>query len=92
MEMSYDMVGSDIHNEGTFDSASDKSIEDDAAANTTSDNVNGEEVRGEVEVYLKRQATRTAVAGLAFFLAIVGLWGDGATNYISEAYINVVDL
>ncbi|PSS05262.1 hypothetical protein BD289DRAFT_449123 [Coniella lustricola] len=90
MEMSYDMVGSDIHSEGTLDSASDKSAEEDTATNTTSDNVNGEEVRGEVEYYLKRQATRTAVAGLGFFLAIVGMWGDGSTNYVSETYVSVV--
>lgn len=81
MEMSYDVIGSDAHSEATLDSASDRSVEDDTAATpASSDNVNGEEVRGEVEGFLKKQAVSTAVAGLGFLMAVVGIWGDAATT------------
>lgn len=75
MEMSYDMIGSDAHSEVTMDSASDRSAED--ANEPAEGTVNGEEVRGEVEGFLKKQVVSTALSGLAFAMAIVGLWGDG---------------
>lgn len=98
MEMSYDMIGSDVHSEATLDSASDRSVEDDSAAAaaaahpTSPDNVNGEEVRGEVEGFLKKQAVSTAVAGLGFVMAVVGIWGDGAVTYVSEAFVDVIQI
>lgn len=98
MEMSYDMIGSDAHSEATLDSASDRSAEDDAAAAAaaaaalSSDTTNGEEVRGEVEGFLKKQAVSTAVAGLGFLMAIVGIWGDGATSYVSETFVNIIEV
>lgn len=98
MEMSYDMIGSDAHSEATLDSASDRSAEDDAAsasaaAGTASlDSVNGEEVRGEVEGFLKKQAVSTAVAGLGFMMAVVGIWGDGAAAYASETFVSVIEV
>lgn len=87
MEASYDVIGgSDAHS----DSASDRSIEDDPAA--ADNNVNGEEVRGEVEVFLKKQVVSTATAGLGFLMAVVGIWGDGvAVGYVSETVVNVVE-
>ncbi|KAH8765591.1 hypothetical protein F5883DRAFT_420908 [Diaporthe sp. PMI_573] len=86
MEASYDVIGgSDAHS----DSASDRSIEDDAAA--ADNNVNGEEVRGEVEAFLKKQVVSTATAGLGFLMAVVGIWGDGAVGYVSETVVNVVE-
>lgn len=89
MEMSYDVIGSDAHSEATLDSASDRSVEDDSPVTPGSDSVNGEEVRGEVEWFLKKQALSTAVSGLGFVMAIVGIWGDGALTYVSEARIDV---
>ena len=89
MEASYDVIGSDAHSEATLDSASDRSIEDDAAAADNS--VNGEEVRGEVEAFLKKQVVSTATAGLGFLMAVVGIWGDGAVGYVSETVVNVVE-
>lgn len=88
MEMSYDVIGSDAHSEATLDSASDQSIEDDTNTTPTSpDNVNGEEVRGEVEGFLKKQAVSTAVAGLGFVMAVVGIWGDAAATTVDELVV-----
>lgn len=88
MEASYDVIGSDAHSEATLDSASDRSIEDDGAAAA---DVNGEEVRGEVEAFLKKQVVSAATAGLGFLMAVVGIWGDGAVSYVSETVVNVVE-
>lgn len=88
MEASYDVIGSDAHSEATLDSASDRSIEDDGAAAA---DVNGEEVRGEVEAFLKKQVVSAATAGLGFLMAVVGIWGDGAVGYVSETVVNVVE-
>lgn len=86
MEASYDVIGgSDAHS----DSASDRSIEEDAA--TADSSFNGEEVRGEVESFLKKQVVSTATAGLGFLMAVVGIWGDGAVGYVSETVVNVVE-
>lgn len=87
--MSYDVIGSDAHSEATLDSASDRSLEDESPATPVSDNVNGEEVRGDVEWFLKKQTLSTAVSGLGFVMAIVGIWGDGALSYVSEARLDV---
>lgn len=84
MEASYDVIGSDAHS----DSASDRSIEDDGAAAA---DINGEEVRGEVEAFLKKQVVSAATAGLGFLMAVVGIWGDGAVGYVSETVVNVVE-
>lgn len=96
MEMSYDIITSDAHSEATLDSASDRSLEDDSAITPGSDNnnnnVNGEEVRGEVEVFLKKQIISTAVAGLGFVMAVIGIWGDGTTSYVSETFVNVIEV
>ncbi|KAJ4422881.1 hypothetical protein N0V82_002407 [Gnomoniopsis sp. IMI 355080] len=89
MEMSYDVIGSDAHSEATLDSASDRSIEDERPVTPSSDNVNGEEVRGEVEWFLKKQAVSTAVSGLGFVMAVVGIWGDGAFTYVPETRVDV---
>ncbi|POS69436.1 hypothetical protein DHEL01_v212168 [Diaporthe helianthi] len=87
MEASYDVIGgSDAHS----DSASERSIEEDAAT-TADNNFNGEEVRGEVEAFLKKQVVSTATAGLGFLMAVVGIWGDGAVGYVSETVVNVVE-
>lgn len=63
MEASYEVLG-DVHSEP----ASEEDIED----------INGEEVRVEVERLARGYFARTGLAGLAFAMAVVGLWGDGA--------------
>ena len=40
--------------------------------------VNGEEVRLAMEGFTLSQMVRTGVAGLAFAMSVVGIWGDGA--------------
>ncbi|KID90110.1 hypothetical protein MGU_02815 [Metarhizium guizhouense ARSEF 977] len=63
MEASYEVLG-DVHSEP----ASEEDIED----------INGEEVRVEVERLSRGYFARTGLAALAFAMAVVGLWGDGA--------------
>lgn len=88
MEASYEVLGSagsDAHSEGsTGGSASGEETEGGEAG------VNGEEVRVEVEVFLKQQIVRSAVAGLGFLLSVVGIWGDGVVPIYSQSvYIDI---
>ncbi|KAL2267816.1 hypothetical protein VTJ83DRAFT_5093 [Remersonia thermophila] len=78
MEASYELLGSDAHSEGSAgeDLESTEDVE-----------VNGEDVRVEVEYFLKQQIVRGAVAGAAFFLSIVGLWGDGVATVYGPAVV-----
>lgn len=46
------------------------------------DNVNGEEVREEMEGFMKSQVIRTVVAGLGFAMSVVGIWGDGGLTEV----------
>lgn len=39
--------------------------------------INGEEVKRGMEGWRGRQVVRGAVDGVAFLMAVVGLWGDG---------------
>jgi autophagy-related protein 33 len=83
MEASYEVLGSgsDAHSEGTG-SASGEDLE------AEDEQVNGEEVRTEVENFLKKQMIQTAVSGLSFLLAIVGIWGDGVTQvFQSDVFV-----
>jgi len=84
MEASYEVVGgsSDSHSEG----AASEDLERDDEAHQAQ--LNGEEVRGEVEYFLRKQAAQTAVAGLAFLLSVIGIWGDGAVQvFQSETFV-----
>lgn len=63
MEASYEVLG-DVHSEP----ASEEDIED----------INGEEVRVQVEGLARVYVARTGLAALGFAMAVVGLWGDGA--------------
>jgi autophagy-related protein 33 len=63
MEASYEVLG-DMHSEP----ASEEDIDD----------INGEEVRAEVESLARGYFARTSLAALGFAMALVGLWGDGA--------------
>ena len=63
MEASYEVLG-DVHSEA----ASEEEVED----------VNGEDVRIQVESLTRGYLARTGLAALGFAMAIVGLWGDGS--------------
>lgn len=79
MEASYEVLG-DSHSEGA---GSEDTNEPEEEAH-----MNGEDVRGEVEVFLKRQVVQTTMAGLGFLMAVVGIWGDGAVRvFQSETFV-----
>lgn len=67
MDASYEVLG---------DVASEAASEEDV------DEVNGEEVRVEVEALSRGYVIRTGIASLGFAMAIVGLWGDGAPQAV----------
>ncbi|KAF4455428.1 autophagy-related protein 33 [Fusarium austroafricanum] len=67
MEASYEVLG-DAHSEP----ASEEDIDD----------VNGEEVRAEVEGLVRSYIARTALSALGFAMAVVGIWGDGAPQAV----------
>lgn len=82
MEASYEVLGSDSHSDGA--ASEDLEPDEDAQAQQ----INGEVVRGEVEEFLKKQVLQTAVAGLGFLMAVIGIWGDGAVQvYQSETFV-----
>lgn len=84
MEASYEVLGSgsDGHNEGAGSgSASGEELE---GEDEQAQQMNGEEVRRKVEGFLKKQMVQTAVSGLGFLMAVVGIWGDGANQIIQS--------
>ena len=66
MEASYEVLGAE-----TSSAASDAQIEEE-------DEINGEEVRGDVESFLKAQIIHGIISSAGFLMAVVGIWGDGA--------------
>ena len=42
--------------------------------------LNGEEVRSAMERWRAREMLRAGMSGLAFTMAVVGIWGDGNTR------------
>ena len=77
MEASYDILG-DVHSEGTG-SASGEEVDD--------EQLNGEEVRGEVEAFVKTGLVQTAVTAVGFLVAVIGIWGDGVTHLYNETIV-----
>jgi autophagy-related protein 33 len=67
MEASYEVLG-DVHSEA----ASEEELED----------VNGEEVRAQVEGMAQSYFVRTALSALGFSMAVLGIWGDGAPKSV----------
>ncbi|KAG6035234.1 Autophagy- protein 33 [Claviceps citrina] len=67
LEASYEVLGA-VHSE----TASEEDVED----------VNGEEVRAQVEALSRGYLARTGLAALGFAMAVVGLWGDGASKAV----------
>ncbi|KAK1771410.1 hypothetical protein QBC33DRAFT_510931 [Phialemonium atrogriseum] len=89
MEASYEVLGSgsDGHNEGAGSgSASGEELE---GEDEQAQQMNGEEVRRKVEGFLKKQMVQTAVSGLGFLMAVVGIWGDGANQIIQSDTLGV---
>jgi len=80
MEASYEVLGagSDLHSDGTSASGEDLDIEE--------ENVNGEEVRANVEYFLKKQIIQTSLAGLGFFVSVLGIWGDGVGSVYARRH------
>lgn len=76
MEASYEVLG-DSHSEEGAGSASGEELEED---------YNGEEVRSEVEFFVRNQLVQTAMAGIGFMMAVIGIWGDGALG-VSETLV-----
>jgi autophagy-related protein 33 len=68
MDASYDVLG-------VSDRESEEEIDED-------DEVNGEEVRVQMEGFRLGQLIRTAVAGVGFAMSVVGIWGDGASDLV----------
>ncbi|KAI1333418.1 hypothetical protein F5Y16DRAFT_355789 [Xylariaceae sp. FL0255] len=68
MEASYEVLG-DSHSEEGGASASGEELEEE---------LNGEEVRNEVEFFVRNQIVQTAISGLGLIMAVIGIWGDGA--------------
>ncbi|KAI1143576.1 hypothetical protein F5Y05DRAFT_157826 [Hypoxylon sp. FL0543] len=67
MEASYEVLGDAHSDEGV----SGEELEED---------INGEEVRSEVEFFVRNQLIQTAISGIGFMMAVVGIWGDGAVS------------
>ncbi|ATY58324.1 hypothetical protein CCM_06269 [Cordyceps militaris CM01] len=64
MEASYEVLG-DVHSEPASEEDMDELV-------------NGEDVRGRVQGLQRAYAVQAGLAGLAFAMSVVGLWGDGA--------------
>ncbi|TVY73461.1 hypothetical protein LSUE1_G005442 [Lachnellula suecica] len=71
MDASYEVLG-----------ASDRDSEGTVSGEEMEDDVNGEEVRGQMEGFMMSQLARTAIAGVGFMMSIVGIWGDGAADVV----------
>jgi len=71
MDASYEVLGcSDRDSEGTN---SEEDMDED---------VNGEEVREQMEGFMLSQVVRTVIAGIGFAMGVVGIWGDGAADLV----------
>jgi len=70
MDASYEVLGHDSNSEGTM---SGEEMDED---------VNGEEVREQMEGFMTSQIARTVVAGVGFAMSIIGIWGDGAAEVV----------
>lgn len=63
MEASYEVLGN---------TASEEEVE------VVGEEINGEQLRAEMQSFAKTESIRAGVSAFAFTLACVGLWGDGA--------------
>lgn len=67
MDASYEVLG-DAHSE--------------AASEEEPEDLNGEEVRLEIDGLARGYVVRTGISALGFAMALVGLWGDGAPQAV----------
>lgn len=74
MEASYEVLG-DSHSDAGSAGASSEELDEE---------INGEEVRSEVELFVKNQLVQAAVAGVGFMMAVVGIWGDGVYDLVGS--------
>lgn len=65
LESSYEVLGDSSEGEGEL------------TPSESDDEINGEEVRKNMETFRTAQALRTGLAGLSFAISVVGIWGDG---------------
>lgn len=70
MDASYEVLGHDSNSEGTL------------SGEEGEEEVNGEEVREQLDGFISTQITRTVIAGLGFAMSVVGIWGDGAADVV----------
>lgn len=70
MDSSYEVLEHDSNSEGTM---SGEEMDED---------VNGEEVREQMEGFMTSQVARTVVAGVGFAMSVIGIWGDGVADVI----------
>ncbi|KLU83810.1 hypothetical protein MAPG_02860 [Magnaporthiopsis poae ATCC 64411] len=81
MEASYEVLGgSDSAHSDEGDDDDDTVDDDTTVVASAADEVNGEEVRGDVDNFIKKQVVRASVAGFGFLVAVLGIWGDGAVR------------
>ncbi|KAI1176244.1 hypothetical protein F4777DRAFT_285052 [Nemania sp. FL0916] len=80
MVASYELLDDSHTEEGTASASGDDLVEEE---------INGEEVRSEVELFVRNQLVQTAVAGLGFAMAVLGVWGDGAHQFVDTFVIEV---
>jgi autophagy-related protein 33 len=87
MEASYEVLGSSstsAHSDEDTVSGEEIEAEEEVVA---AQDVNGEEVRTEVEGFLKKQMVQTAISGLGFVMAVVGIWGDGVAQVFQNEVV-----
>ncbi|KAH9221535.1 hypothetical protein DL95DRAFT_355475 [Leptodontidium sp. 2 PMI_412] len=71
MDSSYEVLG-----------ASDRDSEGTISGEEMDEDVNGEEIRQQVEGYMKINIAKTIVAGIGFAMSTIGIWGDGAADLV----------
>ncbi|KAF4627763.1 hypothetical protein G7Y89_g10390 [Cudoniella acicularis] len=71
MDASYEVLG-----------ASDRDSEGTISGEEMDDDVNGEEVREQMEGFMMSQIVRTAIASVGFMMSVIGIWGDGAVDVV----------
>ncbi|KAI1434525.1 hypothetical protein GGR50DRAFT_662035 [Xylaria sp. CBS 124048] len=78
MEASYEVLGDAHSDEGNASLSGEEHFEEE---------INGEEVRSEVEFFVRDQFLQTVVSGLGLMTAVLGIWGDGAHMVLDRFYI-----
>ncbi|KAI1820338.1 hypothetical protein F4861DRAFT_523379 [Xylaria intraflava] len=80
MEASYEVLGDAQSEEGNVSLSGEEAWEEE---------INGEEVRSEVEFFVRDQLIQTVVSGLGLVMAVLGIWGDGAHQVTERFYVEL---